>query len=110
MSTEHEQLLLFEEPLDVKVKNELKKLKDSNDRSRKAQFAKIGDVRKRCDDLEQRLQAIERGLCQSALHPNASCEIVPLKQPEVKDAYTNLSSGFSPPDNWLYLFSQPSAY
>jgi hypothetical protein len=48
------QLMLFEEPLDLKVKNELKKLKDSNDRSRKAQFAQIGEMRKWFADLEER--------------------------------------------------------
>jgi len=38
------------------------------DKYRKSQFAQIGMCRKRIDDLEKRLEIIERGLCNQEDH------------------------------------------
>jgi|GEM_PF-4761442 hypothetical protein len=71
MTTKYEQLLLFEVPFDEKIRNLMAECRASNIRTHKAQFGKIGAQNKRIDELEKRLDAIERGLCQSgksALH------------------------------------------
>lgn len=39
------------------------KTKDSNDRVRKCQFAKIGELAKMCRDLDERMKIIERHIC-----------------------------------------------
>ena len=110
MSTAYTQLLLFEEPLDVKVKNELKKLKDSNDRSRKCQFAKIGEVKKLCLDLEGRLAIIEKGLCRSTLQIVPECEIIPINEPrethEGSTIFLNVGNAF----DRIHVLCQPCAY
>jgi len=82
MATKYEQLLLFEEPFDVKIRNLMKECRDSNIRTHKAQFSKIGTQNKRIDELEQRLEIIERGLCEqskTALH--SPCEILQIALP-----------------------------
>lgn len=82
MATKYEQLLLFEEPFDVKIRNLMQECRSSNIRTHKAQFAKIGSQNKRIDELEQRLEIIERGLCElgkSALH--SPCEILQIALP-----------------------------
>lgn len=110
MSTDYTQLLLFEETLDVKVKNELKKLKDSNDRSRKCQFAKIGEVRKMCNDLEERLAILEKGICQSTLQIVPKAEIVTNKPKEILYEGSNFFCLNPNPHVRMRLFGQPCAY
>jgi hypothetical protein len=102
------QLMLFEEPLDLKVKNELKKLKDSNDRSRKAQFAQIGEMRKWFADLEERLAIIEQGICRNDLQVVKKCEIIDAKIEVFHDA--NFSPICIPTASRMHLFCQPCAY
>lgn len=41
----------------------IKQLGDKLERQRKSQFAKIGENRKRIDDLEERLAILERNIC-----------------------------------------------
>ena len=110
MSINYTQLLLFEEPLDLKVKNELKKLKESNDKSRKCQFAKIGEVRKRCNDLEERLAIIEKGLCSSTLQIVSQCDMVQKEPKVIKYENSNFSSLGVNPLVRMHLFGQPCAY
>lgn len=74
MATKYEQLLLFEEPFDVKVRKLMAECRDSNIRTHRAQFAKIGAQGKRIADLEQRLEIIERGLCNQDKPPE--CQIL----------------------------------
>lgn len=102
------QLFLFEEPLDLKVKNELKKLKDSNDRSRKCQFAKIGEVNKRCINLEERMAIIEQGLCRNDLQVVKKCEIIDAKIEVFHEV--NFSPICIPTASRLHLFCQPCSY
>lgn len=107
---EYIQLSLFEDPLDIKVKNELKKLKDSNDRSRKCQFAKIGEVRKWCVDLEERLAIIERGLCRNSLQIASNYDIFLEEKPKVKHEKTFFFPHMPNSSIRMQLFNQPSAY
>lgn len=82
MATKYEQMLLFEEPLDVKVIKACREMRDAYDRSRKSQFAKIGELNKKVRDLEERLDVIERGLCvksKAVLHE--PCEFFQLALP-----------------------------
>jgi hypothetical protein len=60
---------LFEErPSEVdELRVAVKSYKESMDKQRKKQFALIGDITKRMMDVEGRMQAIEKGLCQSGL-------------------------------------------
>ena len=60
---------LFEErPSEVdELRMQVKAYKESSDRVRRGIFAKHGDLVKRMMDIEGRMQAIEKGLCQSKL-------------------------------------------
>ncbi len=71
-----EQLLLFAEPLEGKLLREVAELKESLNKVRKGQFAKIGDLSKKYDDLLNRLSIIEEGLCKTALPDRRFCEII----------------------------------
>ena len=64
-----EQLLLFEESLEGKLLREVKELKESVNKIRKGQFAKIGELGKICRDLSERMDIIEAGLCKANLDP-----------------------------------------
>jgi len=70
-----EQLLLFEESLEGKLLREVAELKESINRVRKGQFAKIGELNKICKELSLRLDTIEEGMCKAALHPQQSSKI-----------------------------------
>lgn len=45
------------------MKHEIKKLKESNDRIRKALFAKNGELAKNYLELAERMDIIERNIC-----------------------------------------------
>ena len=58
-----EQMLLFEETLEMKLIRETRELKESVDKIRKGQFAKIGELRKMYMSLLEDVEIIKRGLC-----------------------------------------------
>lgn len=60
-----EQLLLFEETTEEKLLRKMNELKDSQDKVRKGQFAKIGSNTKEISNIKERLDILERGICQS---------------------------------------------
>jgi hypothetical protein len=77
-----QQLLLFPETLEASLLREVKELKESHkatrtstEKVRKSQFAKIGELNKKFDDLCIRLDAIESGLCKMHFHAENACEI-----------------------------------
>jgi hypothetical protein len=45
------------------VKSDVKEIKQSLDRQRKSQFAKIGDIKKMQLELMDRLEILERNIC-----------------------------------------------
>lgn len=71
-----EQLLLFEEPLEGKLLREVREVKESLNKVRKGQFAKIGELRKMYNELHADLEIIKAGLCKNELKPK--CEILEL--------------------------------
>lgn len=64
------QLDFFETDELSSIKYEMNKLKDSNDRMRKALFARHGELAKNYMDLLSRLEIIERNICQGLLNAN----------------------------------------
>ncbi len=60
-----QQLLLFELTPEEKLRQEFNALKESSERVRKGQFAKIGSAQKQINDMKERLDILERGICQS---------------------------------------------
>lgn len=75
------QLLLFEESLEGKLLREVSELKESLNKIRKGQFAKIGELTKKYNDLRQEFDIINAALCQqskAALHEKTRCEIIEL--------------------------------
>lgn len=62
------QLDFFESDEMSELKHEMRKLKDSNDRVRKAMFARHGELAKNYFDLLQRLEIIERNICRGFCH------------------------------------------
>ena len=68
-----DQLLLFEETLEGKLLREVRELKESVNKIRKGQFAKIGELRKMCQSHHDDLEIIKSGLCKNELKPK--CEI-----------------------------------
>ncbi len=61
------QLEFFELDNVERVAIEMDKLKESNDRLRKALFARHGQLAKNYLDLHNRLDVIERNICKEAL-------------------------------------------
>lgn len=59
------QLELFEQDEVTILRHKFNELKDSSDRVRKGQYAKLGDLQKKYDDLVNRMEVIERNLCQN---------------------------------------------
>ena len=70
------QLLLFEEPLEGKLLKEVKDLKSSLDRVRKAQFAKIGQLRKDYDHLKHEFEILKSAMCRTVTTVDEECKIV----------------------------------
>lgn len=70
-----EQLLLFEESLEGKLLREVRELKESVNKIRKGQFARLGELGKICKELSERMDIIEAGLCKADLHPQHSSKI-----------------------------------
>lgn len=60
------QLELFEQDEITILRHKFNDLRDSTDRVRKGQFAKLGDLQKKYDDLLNRMEILERNLCQKA--------------------------------------------
>lgn len=71
----NEQFLLFPEPLEGKLLREVAEVKESLNKVRKGQFAKIGQLRKDYDQLKEDLEIIKRGICQGkpVMH---ECEVI----------------------------------
>jgi len=76
----------FEEIITIRVNEFERKIReidrktiDKTERLRKGQYAKIGALEKRCKDLEERLQIMERHICQSSRQEKNECEIVGFK-------------------------------
>ena len=64
IGVEMEQLRLFAETREEKLYREVKQLRDSLDRVRKGQYAKIGALQKKYDILYEDMEILKRGLCQ----------------------------------------------
>ena len=58
------QLELFEQDEITILRHKFNDLKDSADRVRKGQYAKLGDLQKKYDDLLTRMEVLERHICQ----------------------------------------------
>ncbi len=85
--TVSEQLLLFEEPLEGQLlrelkllKEEFKQVKESATRVRKGQFAKIGEMQKKYDDLKAEFEIIKNGLCKVNERNNTESKILKFKE------------------------------
>jgi hypothetical protein len=70
-----DQLLLFEESLEGKLLREVRELKESLNKIRKGQFAKIGELRKMYQSIHDDLEIIKSGLCKGELQQKSTCEI-----------------------------------
>lgn len=57
------QLLLFPEPKEVILERKLLELTDKYDKVRKSQYAKIGELKAKCEATEHRLEMLEAALC-----------------------------------------------
>ena len=62
-----EQLLLFQESPVEKLQREMQLVKESCNKSRKGQFAKIGSLTKEIQDLRADLEILKRGVCQQRI-------------------------------------------
>jgi hypothetical protein len=78
------QLPLFELTTEEMLIAKVQQLSEKLDRQRKGQFGKIGRLEKRCNDLEERMMILERGLCLS--QPDI---IVPTPPKEYKRQYAH---------------------
>lgn len=58
------QLDFFQEEEVVILSNEIKRVKESNDKVRKSLFAKHGELQKKYMDLLYRMEILERNICQ----------------------------------------------
>jgi hypothetical protein len=76
MTMKFEQLLLFEEPLEIKLLREIKEVKQSLDKVRKGQFAKIGDIKKSVMEIMPRIEIIEKYIC----HSNIEDKLIKIHQ------------------------------
>jgi predicted nuclease with TOPRIM domain len=65
MASKPVQLLLFELTTEEKLLQKVEELKASNEKVRKGQFAKIGANSKEIANVKERLDVLERGICQS---------------------------------------------
>ena len=61
------QIDFFREDDTVRMQEEIQKLRESNDRIRKSLFAKHGELAKNYLNLAERLEIIERNLCNGLL-------------------------------------------
>lgn len=73
------QMLLFEEPIENKLRKEIQDLKECIDRIRKGQFAKLGELKKMYDDLHNDMKIIKEGICRQDMQKKKNkCEIIEL--------------------------------
>lgn len=75
MTQTFDQLLLFEEPLEGKLLREVRELKESVNKIRKGQFAKIGELRKLYQALYDDMEILKAGICKAELIQKP-CEIL----------------------------------
>lgn len=61
------QLLLFEEPLEEKHKREMQELKESFEKVRKGQYAKITSLQKQVNDLRLEIEFLKINICRGKL-------------------------------------------
>ena len=71
---EMQQLLLFAETAEMQLIREVRECKESINRVRKGQFAKIGELRKMYQQLIDDVEIIKAGLCESS--KNKKCDIL----------------------------------
>lgn len=57
------QLEFFQTEETVILRNDIRKVKESGDRTRKALFAKHGELEKKYNDLLSRLDILEKNIC-----------------------------------------------
>lgn len=57
------QLLLFEEPFEVKMENNIHKQQKTLDRMRKKLFAENGALKKEIYDMKAKLELLESNIC-----------------------------------------------
>jgi hypothetical protein len=57
------QLDFFEKDENLILKDKVRQIKESQDKQRKALFAKNGELQKKYDDLLLRLEILERNIC-----------------------------------------------
>ena len=60
------QLDFFEQDETTVLRHKINALKESQDKQRKALFARNGELQKKYDDLLQRMEIIERHICQNS--------------------------------------------
>ncbi len=58
------QLDFFQDDDLLRVNDRMEKLEESCSKVRKSQFAKIGDLNKRITSIEERMDILERNICQ----------------------------------------------
>ena len=58
-----QQLLMFPESREEKLEREVMKLQEQHDKVRKSQFAKIGEIKKMCDETRHELDTLRQAIC-----------------------------------------------
>ena len=74
--TTFDQLLLFEEPLEGKLLREVRELKESVNKIRKGQFAKIGELNKKYIALSEDMELLKANICRPQCTADLHCEIL----------------------------------
>jgi hypothetical protein len=59
------QLDFFEKDETLILRDQMRQLKESQDKQRKSLFAKNGELQKKYDDLLKRMEILERNICQT---------------------------------------------
>ncbi len=59
----YEQLYLYEQSEEEKIREEIKLLKESMHRVRKGQYARIGDLMKKYTNLEHEFECLKASIC-----------------------------------------------
>lgn len=59
------QLDFFEKDETLIVRDQMRQMKESNDKIRKSLYARHGELQKKYDDLAKRMEIIERHICQN---------------------------------------------
>jgi predicted nuclease with TOPRIM domain len=101
MTAKIEQLLLFDLTPQEKLRQDFDALKESTEKVRKGQFAKISANQKQINDVKERLEILERGICQSDIEErfrDVLAENISLKQQmdDLQHDFHQLKSAFLP--------------